>query len=157
MHDVQLVVPKLRHLRRLGVRVAIDNFGTGYSSLDHLRRLPVDALKIDRGFVEEVRGSARDTRALDAIAGMARGLALDLLADGIENAAQLHYLRTLGCREGQGFVFDEPATADAVTELLASNPYRDRHPPGPSPSPRPAKPLPSDPRVAYSPRPLQEG
>ena len=157
MHDVQLVVPKLRHLRRLGVRVAIDNFGTGYSSLDHLRRLPVDALKIDRGFVEEVRGSARDTRALDAIAGMARGLALDLLADGIENAAQLHYLRTLGCREGQGFVFDGPATADVVTELLATNPYRDRHPPGPAPSPRPAKPLPSDPRVAYSPRPFQEG
>ncbi len=157
MHDVELVVPKLRHLRRLGVRVAIDNFGTGYSSLDHLRRLPVDALKIDRGFVEEVRGNARDTRALDAIAGMARGLTLDLLADGIESAGQLDYLRTLGCKEGQGFVFDEPTTADGMTELLAASPYRDRHPPATTPSPRAAKPLPSSTRVAYSPRPYQEG
>ena len=155
MHDVQLVVPKLRHLRRLGVRVAIDNFGTGYSSLDHLRRLPVDALKIDRGFVEEVRGNGGDTRALDAIAGVARGLALDLLADGIENAAQLDYLRTLGCREGQGFVFDEPTTAAAMAKLLRGNPYRDRLAPAPVVRPPPAKPLPSGTRVAYSPRRLQ--
>lgn len=157
MHDVELVVPKLRSLRRWGVRVAIDDFGTGYSSLDRLRRLPIDALKIDRGFVEEVRGTSGDTRALDAIAGIAQGLGLDLLADGIENAAQLDYLRTLGCKEGQGFAFDEPATADTVTELLAAAPYRDRHAPAPTPNPRPAKPLPSDTRVAYSPRPSQKG
>ena len=157
MHDVELVVPKLRSLRRWGVRVAIDNFGTGYSSLDHLRRLPIDALKIDRGFVEEVRGTSGDTRALDAIAGIAQGLALDLLADGIENAGQLDYLRTLGCKEGQGFVFDEPVTADTVTELLAAAPYLDRHPPPPTPNPRPGKPLPSDTRVAYSPRPSRKG
>lgn len=157
MHDVQLVVPKLRHLRRWGIRVAIDNFGTGYSSLDHLRRLPIDALKIDRGFVEEVRGAPRDTRALDAIAGIAQGLGLDLLADGIENDDQLDYLRTLGCREGQGFVFDEPITADAMAALLAADPYRDRAKPPTSPNPRPPKPLPSDPRVAYSARPVQEG
>ena len=157
MHDVQLVVPKLRHLRRWGIRVAIDNFGTGYSSLDHLRRLPIDALKIDRGFVEEVRSAPRDTRALDAIAGIAQGLGLDLLADGIENDDQLDYLRTLGCREGQGFVFDEPITADAMAALLAADPYRDRARPPTSPNPRPPKPLPSDPRVAYSARPVQEG
>lgn len=157
MHDVELVVPKLRSLRRWGVRVAIDNFGTGYSSLDHLRRLPIDALKIDRGFVEDVRGTSGDTRALDAIAGIAQGLGLDLLADGIENAGQLDYLRTLGCSEGQGFVFDEPVTADTVTGLLATAPYRDRHPPPPTPNPRPGKPLPSDTRVAYSPRPSRKG
>ena len=157
MHDVQLVVPKLRQLRRWGVRVAIDSFGTGYSSLDHLRRLPIDALKIDRGFVEEIRGTSRDTRALDAVAGIAQGLALELLADGIENTDQLDYLRTLGCKEGQGFLFDEPATADAVTELLAADPYRDRQPPPAGPNPPPAKPLPSDTRVAYSPRPSRKG
>ncbi len=157
MHDVQLVVPKLRHLRRWGIRVTIDNFGMGYSSLDHLRRLPIDALKIDRGFVEEVRGAPRDTRALDAIAGIAQGLGLDLIADGIENGDQLDYLRTLGCREGQGFVFDEPITADAMAALLAADPYRDRAKPPTSPNARPPKPLPSDPRVAYSARPVQEG
>ena len=157
MHDVQLVVPKLRQLRRWGVRVAIDSFGTGYSSLDHLRRLPIDALKIDRGFVEEIRGTSRDTRALDAVAGIAQGLALELLADGIENTDQLDYLRTLGCKEGQGFLFDEPATADAVSELLAADPYRDRQPPPAGPNPPPAKPLPSDTRLAYSPRPSRKG
>ncbi len=157
MHDVQLVVPKLRQLRRWGVRVAIDSFGTGYSSLDHLRRLPIDALKIDRGFVEEIRGTSRDTRALDAVAGIAQGLALELLADGIENTDQLDYLRTLGCKEGQGFLFDEPATADAVTELLATDPYRYRQPPPAGPNPPPAKPLPSDTRLAYSPRPSRKG
>ena len=157
MHDVQLVVPKLRQLRRWGVRVAIDSFGTGYSSLDHLRRLPIDALKIDRGFVEEIRGTSRDTRALDAVAGIAQGLALELLADGIENTDQLDYLRTLGCKEGQGFLFDEPATADAVTELLAADPYRDRQAPPAGPNPPPAKPLPSDTRLAYSPRPSRKG
>ena len=123
-HDPELVVPKLRHLRHLGARIAIDEFGAGFSSLGQLRRLPLDALKIDRGFVADLSGTRFDARAVDAVAGACRGLALHLLAEGIERQAQLDYLIAAGCRQAQGYLFSPPVAADAVPALLREGGYR---------------------------------
>lgn len=122
MRDPALVVPKLRHLRDQGARITIDAFGAGYSSLAQLREMPIDALKIDRGFVADLAGPAPDTRAVDAVAGACRGLGLDLVAGGIERPAQVAYLSELDCREGQGHVFSGPVPADAALALLRGGP-----------------------------------
>lgn len=139
-HDPDIVVPKLRHLRHRGARIAVDEFGAGYSSLGQLRRLPVDALKIDRGFVAEIAGARFDARAVDAVAGACRGLALELLAEGIERQAQLDYLLAAGCRQAQGYLFSAPVAADAVPALLREGAYRLAPAPGPKER---ARPLPS--------------
>ena len=153
MHDLELVVPKIRHLRRLGARIAIDEFGAGYSSLGELRRLPLDALKIDRGFVADIEGDRFDARAVDAVAGACRGLALDLLAEGIERERQLDYLRAAGCLEGQGYFFSAPVAADSVPALLRAGRCRPLAAAAPEGRPRP---LPSSSRGARDARPIRE-
>ena len=122
MRDPALVVPKLQHLRNRGARIAIDEFGAGYSSLAQLRQMPIDALKIDRGFVADLQGALVDTRAVDAVAGACRGLGLELFAEGIERQAQIDYLLGAGCREGQGYFFSGPVPAAEALALLQATP-----------------------------------
>lgn len=117
MQHTQRTIDVLAELRASGVSVAIDDFGTGYSSLSYLQRFPVDALKIDRAFVS---GDADDpgwvlTRA---IVGMADGLGLQVIAEGIERPGQLHQLRAMGCGHGQGYLFSPPIDPTAVERLL---------------------------------------
>jgi predicted signal transduction protein with EAL and GGDEF domain len=101
----------LADLRRLGVRISLDDFGTGYSSLSYLQSLPLDVLKIDRSFVTGIGSDADKGEIVKLIAGLARGLGLEIVAEGVESGAQVDYLRTLGCHYGQGYYFAKPAEA----------------------------------------------
>jgi len=124
MQDMEVVIPKLKELRKLGVRIAIDDFGTGYSSLSYLQQFPINTLKIDRSFVGDIRADASDASIINAIVAMARGLQLDLIAEGVENRTQLNYLHSQGCSEVQGYIFSPAVPAEQVKALLAENPYR---------------------------------
>jgi EAL domain-containing protein (putative c-di-GMP-specific phosphodiesterase class I) len=112
----------LRHLRDLGVRISIDDFGTGYSSLSYLRRFPIDQLKIDRSFVKEMTENAHDSAICSAIISLGRGLELEVVAEGVETAQQVHALRLQGCHLMQGYLFGRPVPAEETTPLL-------QHPP----------------------------
>jgi EAL domain-containing protein (putative c-di-GMP-specific phosphodiesterase class I) len=118
LHDPEAVVPVLHDLRLLGVRVGIDDFGTGYASLDVLRRLPVDFVKIDRCFVERLSYSQQDAAIVRAIVGMAEGLGIEVVAEGVETLRQVTALREAGCRVVQGYYFSPPQPADATARLL---------------------------------------
>ncbi len=121
--DMEVIGPKLRALRKAGIRIAIDDFGTGYSSLSYLRHFPVNTLKIDRSFVGDIRSDSADASIINAIAAMAHGLKLDLIAEGVETRAQMKYLTLQGCREVQGFIFSRPIPALEFKSLLARNPF----------------------------------
>ncbi len=109
----------LEALSELGVRLILDDFGTGYSSLAYLNRFPLDALKIDREFVDALGVEQERTAIVEAIIGMARALSLDVIAEGVENEAQLSELRRLGCDYAQGHLFSRALPAEKVPALLA--------------------------------------
>jgi EAL domain-containing protein (putative c-di-GMP-specific phosphodiesterase class I) len=121
MDDVQESALILARFRDLGVQIAIDDFGTGFSSLAYLKRFPVDILKIDRTFVDGVGVDPDDTAIVRSVIGLARTLRLDVVAEGIEDAAQVGELLRLGCDRGQGFHLARPAPADAVSRLFAED------------------------------------
>jgi len=110
----------LERLKSLGVTIAVDDFGTGYSSLNYLSRIPLDCLKIDRSFVLRVTEGGRDAAIAQAIISLAHSLGHRVLAEGIETAEQLQFLRSHGCDEGQGYFFARPCAADGVASLLAA-------------------------------------
>ena len=120
LSDTTLVQERLHALKDLGVRLAIDDFGTGYSSLAYLRTFPVDYLKIDRSFVNEVsRKPDQGIVMVRSIIGLGHNLSLTVIAEGIEEPAQLEQLRDAGCNIGQGFLFARPVPPDQVPDLLA--------------------------------------
>ena len=104
------VVSDLRALRRIGVRIAIDDFGTGYSSLAYLQRLPIDRLKIDRSFIQGLSNGGNGGAIVEAIVAIGRSLNLEVLAEGVETAAQVEQLRSLGCELAQGYLFGKPVS-----------------------------------------------
>jgi EAL domain-containing protein (putative c-di-GMP-specific phosphodiesterase class I) len=108
----------LRTLRGLGLRLALDDFGTGYSPLTYVKRLPIDAVKIDRSFVAEIGASPAAEAIAKAIIGMAHGLNLQVVAEGVETAAQEVFLRDHRCDLLQGFRLGEPVPAEALRALL---------------------------------------
>jgi len=108
----------LEALSDLGVGLVLDDFGTGYSSLAYLNRFPFDALKIDRSFVDALGVEQERTAIVEAIIGMARALSLDVIAEGVENEAQLGELVRLGCDHAQGHLFSRPLPAEKITALL---------------------------------------
>jgi diguanylate cyclase (GGDEF)-like protein/PAS domain S-box-containing protein len=111
----------IAELKQLGVRVALDDFGTGYSSLSHLRRFPIDVLKIDRSFIAGIDGDNRDERALvRSIVRLAHSLRLEIVAEGIERPGQLEVLRRFGAELGQGFHFARPMDAKAFRRLVGT-------------------------------------
>ncbi|MEX2133101.1 MAG: bifunctional diguanylate cyclase/phosphodiesterase, partial [Acidimicrobiia bacterium] len=110
----------LQALRKTGIQVALDDFGTGYSSLSYLRDFPIDSLKIDRSFVDEVTSVVEDTSIVKAVISMARNLGLRVVAEGVENLDQLEFLRAHACDEAQGYFFSRPVDPDAFAELLRS-------------------------------------
>jgi len=117
-------VATLEALSELGISLVLDDFGTGYSSLAYLNRFPFDALKIDRSFVDALGVEQERTAIVEAIVGMARALSLDVIAEGVENEAQLSELRRLDCDFAQGHLFSRALPAEKVTALLGSGVLR---------------------------------
>jgi diguanylate cyclase (GGDEF)-like protein len=120
LRDAEKVWADLRELRELGVRIAIDDFGTGYSSLSYLRQMPVDVLKIDKSFIDDILRSDEQLALVEAILSLARTLKLAVVAEGIENPAHRLKLMQLGCPYGQGFLFSKPVPAAEVAHWMAS-------------------------------------
>jgi diguanylate cyclase (GGDEF)-like protein/PAS domain S-box-containing protein len=118
MRDSNSTAAALRSLNALGVRIALDDFGTGYSSLSHLKRFPIDTLKIDRSFVHDLATDAEDASIVSAVIGMGKGLQIRVVAEGVETLEQLAFLRKQGCPEGQGHYFGRPVSAREFTLLV---------------------------------------
>jgi diguanylate cyclase (GGDEF)-like protein/PAS domain S-box-containing protein len=118
MAHLQENIETLKRIGELGVRLAIDDFGTGYSSLAYLRRLPIDKLKIDRGFLRELESNSGDAMIVETIAAMARGLGLQVAAEGVESEAQLRRLLAAGCVEWQGHLYSPALEAQAFERLV---------------------------------------
>jgi diguanylate cyclase (GGDEF)-like protein len=120
MHETDKVFATADSLKALGVRLAIDDFGTGYSSLAYLKRLSVDKLKIDQSFVRDALASPSTTAIVRAIVDMARALELEVVAEGIETAAERDFLAAAQCAMGQGYLFARPMPADQFEAFLAA-------------------------------------
>jgi len=109
----------LEQLSEIGVLVSVDNFGTGYSSMSYLRRFPIDKLKIDRSFIDQVMTRADDASIVRAIVSLAHSLGLKVGAEGVETAEQLEFLKRIGCDQYQGYQFSTPVNAKTFKELLS--------------------------------------
>jgi EAL domain-containing protein (putative c-di-GMP-specific phosphodiesterase class I) len=122
MEDVEYFERTLASLKRLGVRLAIDDFGTGYSSLSYLKRFPVDAVKVDRSFIDGLGTEPNDSALVAAIIAIAAALGLEVTAEGVETQQQLAILEGLHCGRAQGFYLARPMPAGEITHLLATSP-----------------------------------
>ena len=120
MQDIEGCIEKLKIIRDLGVNIMVDDFGTGYSSLAYLSRLPVTALKIDRGFVDGMLRADDNMSIVSSIVSMAHALKLKVVAEGVETQAQWDTLRGLECDEIQGYLISKPVSAEAAVALLRS-------------------------------------
>ncbi|MCC2695442.1 GGDEF domain-containing phosphodiesterase, partial [Nodularia sp. LEGE 04288] len=118
MTNIHTSIKVLQELRKLGISLALDDFGTGYSSLNYLKRFPVNMLKIDRSFVQDVTSNPDSAAVTDAIIVLAKNLKLSITAEGIETPEQLDYLQKHGCDEGQGFYFSPPKPAETIAQIL---------------------------------------
>ncbi|MGK5684315.1 putative bifunctional diguanylate cyclase/phosphodiesterase [Actinoplanes sp. URMC 104] len=120
LHDADQVWRDLRELRAMGVRIAIDDFGTGYSSLSYLSQMPVDVLKIDKSFIDDILDNRQQMALVETIVSLARTLELAVVAEGIELDEHRAALAGMGCSYGQGYLFSKPITSDEFQELLRS-------------------------------------
>lgn len=121
MADGECAVSVLEKLKSIGVQVAIDDFGTGYSSLAYLKRFPIDTLKIDRSFIRDIPADSGDMKITRAIIAMAHGLRLKVVAEGVETADQLEFLRARSCDAAQGYFLYRPLPEDELTDVLQRN------------------------------------
>ncbi|MBV8201640.1 MAG: EAL domain-containing protein [Acidobacteria bacterium] len=118
MQNAALTVEVLAALRGMGVRIAIDDFGTGHAALAYLKQFPVDALKIDRGFVADIETSQEGRAIVTAIVKLAHGLGIRVIAEGVETEEQLRFLAASGCDEYQGFLVSPPLPPEQLPQLL---------------------------------------
>jgi diguanylate cyclase (GGDEF)-like protein/PAS domain S-box-containing protein len=124
MQHTQHVVDTFYQLKKLGVSIAIDDFGTGYSSLSHLKRLPLDQIKIDRSFVKDLPEDKDDAAITSAIYAMATQLGFTVVAEGVETEEQEKFLQRLGCQTAQGYLYAYPVNTDDFLQLLVLNNQR---------------------------------
>jgi len=120
MDDVEEIIGKMTALKRHGVMFSLDDFGTGYSSLSYLKRLPLDQLKIDQSFVRDVTIDANDAAIASTIVALAHHMGLDVIAEGVETAAQADFLVSIGCCAFQGFLYGQPVPLAQFEQLLIS-------------------------------------
>jgi EAL domain-containing protein (putative c-di-GMP-specific phosphodiesterase class I) len=125
MPGADAMVDRLRALEQYGLRLAIDDFGTGYSSLGYLRRFPFHRLKIDQSFVRDLPGDPSAAAIARAIVAMGGSLSLSVVAEGVEKQAQADFLRSIHCRDAQGFLFCRPLVAEEFEQWLAGRPPHD--------------------------------
>src|SRR5205085_4476811 len=122
MRNVSRAVRVLDAIRSRGIRLAIDDFGTGYSSMSLMKQFPIDTIKIDRSFVRDLPEDTEDRAIAQAIIGMGKALGMMVIAEGVESAEQLAFLRSHGCDEMQGFLFSKPLPSRQMAELLRAPP-----------------------------------
>jgi EAL domain-containing protein (putative c-di-GMP-specific phosphodiesterase class I) len=118
MQNVERTVKMLHELKNLGVQISLDDFGTGYSSLSYLKHFPLHMLKIDQSFVRDITTDSDDAAICSSIIALAHSLQLKVIAEGVEEEAQLAYLMEHGCVEMQGYLFSPPRPAEAIEEML---------------------------------------
>ena len=127
IEDPEVASAGLEKLKQIGVSFAIDDFGTGYSSLSYLNRYPLDTLKIDRSFVSSMLSSTSSLKIVQAITTLARELEMDIVAEGVEEPAEVEKLTKLGCQYAQGYLFSKPKSIDRVMEMLDDSAAWDTH------------------------------
>ncbi|ACK72056.1 diguanylate cyclase/phosphodiesterase with GAF sensor [Gloeothece citriformis PCC 7424] len=118
MENLEQMTAILEQLKQMGIKIAIDDFGTGYSSLNVLKHLPVDTLKIDKSFVQDITLDSNDAKLCQGIIMLGKAFELDVLAEGVETFTQLEFLRSLNCDRAQGYLISRPLAPDALIELL---------------------------------------
>jgi EAL domain-containing protein (putative c-di-GMP-specific phosphodiesterase class I) len=126
MDDVEETIEKLQKIREKGISISIDDFGTGYSSLNYIRRFPLDILKIDRSFINDIGAGHEGISIVRAIVSLARNLGLDVIAEGVETDEQLTFLNSLNCRKIQGYFYHRPIVSESFLDLLretSNKPY----------------------------------
>ena len=119
VENVDDVIDTLHTLNAMGLEVSIDDFGTGYSSLSYLKRYPIDTLKIDRSFVQDIATDPDDATIVTAIIAMAHSLQMNVIAEGVETEEQLAFLRQRGCDRCQGYYFSKPLPASGMVSKLS--------------------------------------
>ncbi|MDF9865001.1 EAL domain-containing protein (putative c-di-GMP-specific phosphodiesterase class I) [Methylorubrum pseudosasae] len=120
LNDSVTTLATLHTLKRLGVRVAMDDFGTGFSSLSYLQSFPFDKIKIDQSFVRNLAAPGNSRLIVRSVVGLGRSLGITTTAEGIETEAQLEQLRLEGCDEGQGYLFSRPVPSATIRELVTA-------------------------------------
>ena len=119
VNDTEVTINVLTELKEMGVRLSIDDFGTGYSSLSYLKRLPIDSLKIDQSFIQDITIDMDDNAIASTIITMAHNLRLTVIAEGVETQKQIDILCEKNCDEAQGYFFSRPLTEENMCKLLA--------------------------------------
>jgi EAL domain-containing protein (putative c-di-GMP-specific phosphodiesterase class I) len=118
MNSIDQAVQVATVIKKIGVRLAIDDFGTGYSSLSQLKRFPIDTLKIDRSFIRELPDNSEDMAITESIISLGKALGVNVVAEGVETAAQEVFLRNHGCDEIQGFLYSEACDPEEFVKLF---------------------------------------
>lgn len=119
MNNPEQAIVSVNQLREMGVRVSIDDFGTGYSSLGYLHKFPVDTLKVDRSFINRIGSEGENAEIVQTIITLAASLNMDVVAEGIETADQLDFLRQINCNYGQGYLYSRPVDNEGICEMLS--------------------------------------
>lgn len=120
VENFEQTIRLLKQLKNRGINLSLDDFGTGYSSLSYLQQFPIDTLKIDRCFLFDIPSNIDNTAVTKGIIALAQSLNLNITAEGVENSAQLEYLKAQGCHEVQGYYFSKPLSAYNLTRFLSS-------------------------------------
>jgi len=118
MRNLEQAIPNMISLAEMGVGISIDNFGTGYSSLNYLKKLPVQKVKIDKSFLQDIASDSANRAIVSAVTAMARDMKLRVAAVGVETEEQLEFLKSTGCDEAQGFLFGRPLPAEEIRKLI---------------------------------------
>jgi EAL domain-containing protein (putative c-di-GMP-specific phosphodiesterase class I) len=119
MKNPERTIELLNRISALGIKISVDDFGTGYSSLAYLKKLPVDALKIDKAFIRDIPGDEDDVSIVRSIIALAKSMRIDVLAEGVETEDQLDFLNREGCSLIQGFLFSHPKPAPEIPDLAS--------------------------------------
>ena len=114
MHHADHVLSKLRELKQIGVKLSIDDFGTGFSNLSYLQRFPFDRIKIDQSFVRGMENLPANRSIVQAIVSLARNLSLEVIAEGVETAAEFAQIKACACNESQGYYHARPMSAETM-------------------------------------------